>query len=410
MTTFHFPDRFLWGAATASHQVEGGNRWNDWWEFEQAGRVAQPSGDACRHYELYERDFDQARELGHNAHRFSLEWSRIEPRPGEWNEAAIEHYRDVVAALRRRGMEPIVGLHHFTNPAWFAHDGGWLHPAAPARFARYVERAATALPDVKYWITVNEPTVFAKNAYVGGGWPPGVRQSWRQAAGAMRGMARAHMAAYRVLHRLVPESRVGFAHSAPYIQPCRPGNARDRLAARIRDFLLNRAFFRLIGGRRTLDFAGINYYNRTIVRAAGRGLGLLAGRECLEDHHPDRGPVSDIGWEVYPPGLGRILDSYAGLGVPLMITENGIATRDETLRSAFLRSHLAELAGALSRGVPVIGYLYWTLMDNFEWSLGFGPRFGLLETDFDTQRRTPRPAALELAKVCRTNRLAMEHP
>jgi beta-glucosidase len=133
VTTFHFPDRFLWGAATASHQVEGGNRWNDWWEFEQAGRVPQPSGEACRHYELYERDFDQARELGHNAHRFSLEWSRIEPRPGEWNEAAIEHYRDVVAALRRRGMEPIVGLHHFTNPAWFAHEGGWLHPAAAAR-------------------------------------------------------------------------------------------------------------------------------------------------------------------------------------------------------------------------------------------------------------------------------------
>lgn len=399
-----FPPGFLWGAATAAHQVEGGNRLSDWWAMEESGALPFRSGDACDHYRRFAADFDLARDLGHTAHRFSLEWSRIEPAPGVWDPDAISHYRSVVLALRRRGLEPLVTLHHFTNPRWFAERGGWLRRDAPALFTRYAERMAGALPEVRWWFTINEPTVYAKNGFVAGEWPPKVKGSWRRAARVLGTMARAHREAYRAIHRSLPDARVGFAHSLPWIEPCDPGRALDRLAAWGRDLLLNRGFLSRIGGARHLDVLGINYYTRTVVRWAPSGLGMLAGRECLDPHHA-RGPVSDIGWEVYPPGLGHVLDRYARLGVPLIVSENGIATIDEELRSRFLRDHLREARDALRRGVPLLGYLYWTLMDNFEWTLGTRPRFGLLANEYRTQTRTPRPAALELARICRSGRL-----
>ncbi|HUP00986.1 MAG TPA: glycoside hydrolase family 1 protein [Gemmatimonadota bacterium] len=413
-SAFHFPAGFLWGAATSSHQVEGNNRWNDWWESEQSGILPYRSGEACRHYTLYEHDFDLAQAWGHNAHRFSIEWSRIEPEEGRWNDAAVAHYQDVVTALRARGMEPIVTLHHFTNPAWFARRGGWLQRDSPLLFSRYVQRVASSLKDVRYWLTINEPTVYAKRGFVAGDWPPFVKRSWLKAARVIRNMARAHVAAYRALHG--PgwgNVRVGFAHSAPWIVPCDPTRPRDRTAAWLRDFLLNRAFFRLIDSplgrgrsrRRPLDFVGLNYYARTVVRG-GDGIAAWIGEECRLDHHPDRRAFSDIGWEIYPRGLAAVLVRFSSLGLPLMITENGLATADEELRRVFLREHLAAVAEALERGADVIGYLYWSLIDNFEWALGRQARFGLAEVDHRTQRRISRPAAAEYASVCRSNRLS----
>jgi beta-glucosidase len=405
---FRFPERFLWGAATASHQVEGGNRWNDWWQYEQAGRLPYRSGDACRHYERYEQDFDMARALGHNAHRFSIEWSRIEPSPGRWDEGALQHYVDVVRALRGRGIEPIVTLHHFTNPAWLAEQGGWLRQDAVARFAGYTERVAERLAgEVRYWISVNEPTVYAKYAFVNGLWPPGVRGSWPKAFAVMRNMARAHVAAHTILHRRRAGAMVGFAHSAPWIMACNPRRPLDRGAALMRDLALNRLPFLLLARppRRCLDFIGINYYNRTVVRWAPRGPALLFGEDCVADHHGEPRRFSDMGWEIYPEGLRLTLERFAAYGVPLMITENGIATTDDELRSWYLLRHLEALADAVARGVPVLGYLYWSLMDNFEWALGTAPRFGLAAVDFDTQERRVRHFAERYAAVCASNQL-----
>jgi len=408
-----FPAGFLWGAATSSHQVEGDSRWNDWWPHERAGRLPHASAEACRHYELYEADFDMARSWGHNAHRFSIAWSRIEPREGHWDEAATAHYQDVVDALLSRGIEPIVTLHHFTNPAWFADRGGWARRDSADLFCRYVERVASSIRGVRYWITINEPTVYAKHGFVVGDWPPFRRNAWLGAARALRGMARAHARAYEILRRLGPESRVGFAHSAPWIEPCDRSRVGDRGAAYLRDLLLNRAFLALIDPPRRhprrLDFLGINYYARTIVRRR-KMLAPPWGEECLSAHHLDRGPFSDTGWEVYPPGLLAILEKFSRLGLPLMITENGVATGDENLRSAFLREHLAAVGHALERDIDVIGYLYWSLIDNYEWGLGTTARFGLAAVDFETQRRTARPAAMEYASVCRDNRLALPAP
>lgn len=404
-----FPEGFLWGAVTSAHQVEGDNRSNDWWEPEQTGRLPHSSGDACRHYELYEADFDLARSWGHNAHRFSIEWSRIEPREGAFDPAATAHYQEVVAALRRRAIEPVVTLHHFTNPAWFARRGGWLAGDSPYLFARYVEHIAAALPDVRWWVTINEPTVYAKHGFVLGDWPPFREGAWFAAARVLRNMARAHVRAYLILHRGAGAVRVGFAHSVPWIEPCDRDRIRDRLAALVRDFLLNRAFLILIGirpgsGIRHLDFLGLNYYARSIVRG-GKGAAALWGEECRADHHADRGPWSDMGWEIYPAGLLGLLERFSGLGLPLMVTENGVATTDEELRRRYLREHLAAVGDALAKGIHVIGYLYWSLMDNFEWALGYGPRFGLAAVDPDSQRRIPRPTAEEYAAICREQRL-----
>lgn len=407
--TLRFPDGFLWGAATSSHQVEGGNRWNDWWACEETGRLPFRSGNACDHFRRFAQDFDMARAWGHNAHRLSLEWSRIEPQDGVWDQDALAHYRGVVGALRERGMEPLLTLHHFTNPAWFAEGGGWLRPDATQRFARYVAFVARNLDaEVRYWLTVNEPTVYAKQAYVIGDWPPCRPGSWRQAAMALRRLCQAHVAAYRVLHRERPGCHVGLAQSAPYVVPCDPARALDRMAARVRDFALNDLCLRLVGGKRSLDFLGVNYYVRNIIRWRADGLmALVLGRECHEDHHGPARRYSDAGWEIYPDGLGPVLAKLARLGVPLIVTENGIATEDEAQRSEFLVRHLQSLHGAIAAGIDVRGYFHWSLMDNYEWTLGTAPRFGLAAVDFETLERRPRPAADLYAGVCTTNALTL---
>lgn len=410
---YRFPQGFLWGTSTSSHQVEGDNRSNDWWEYEQQGRVPHRSGDACRHYELFEHDFDLAMSCGQNAHRFSIEWSRIEPIEGQWNLEALGHYRDVIHALRQRGLEPIVTLHHFTNPAWFTRRGGWVRNDSPKLFARYVEHICTALgPPVKYWLTLNEPTVQVMQGYITGEWPPCFKSAWGKAARAFRNLARAHSAAYRVLHQNLPGIMVGFAHSAPVIVPCRPTRVRDRLVAAVRDAVLNRAFFYLVGARRgrpsttvNLDFIGINYYTRNIVRSSGWGLGAVVGRACQQEHHRDLGPLSTIGWEIYAEGLTTALQRFSQYGRLLLVTENGIATDDETVRRDFIVAHLAALGQALENGVQVFGYLYWSLMDNFEWAHGTRARFGLAAVNSETQERLPRPCIEDFERVCRENLL-----
>lgn len=408
-----FPPGFLWGTSTSAHQVEGDNRWNDWWTYEQRGSLPHRSGPACRHYELFERDFDLARSLGQNAHRFSVEWSRIEPEEGAWNSHALAHYGTVVRALQERGLEPIVTLHHFTNPAWFLRRGGWSRGDSPALFARYVEQVASHLgAAVTYWLTVNEPTVYVMQGYIAGEWPPCRRGAWWSAVRVFRNLARGHVAAYRVLHRRRPGAKVGFAHSAPVIRPCDPARPRDRLAAAVRDALINRAFFHLIGARRRpfrrtahLDFLGLNYYTRDVVRSSGWGLGALIGRACRVRHHGDDGPTSATGWEVYPAGLRAVLERFSRVGLPLFITENGIATDDDGLRRDFLAQHLTVLGEALDSGLDVIGYLHWSLFDNFEWTFGTGARFGLAEVNYRTQERTVRASGREFERVCRENRL-----
>ena len=407
-----FPAGFLWGAATASHQVEGGNRWNDWWEYECSGRLPFVSGECCQHYELYEQDFDLARSLGHNCHRLSLEWSRIEPEDEQWYPDAIAHYARVIRALRARGIEPVVTLNHFTLPAWFLRRGGWESADSAKIFARFVSYVVQHMGEpVGYWLTINEPTVYVLQSYINGEWPPLQFRSWRQAGKVLRNLARAHVAAFDAIKRAQPDAQVGFAHNALWMEPCDPGRLLDRMAARIRDIVFNRVFFGLIGlsagggARRKLDFVGLNYYTRCCVRFEKGGLSALLGRSCKLDHHEHAGARSLMGWEIYPRGLAGVLQRYSRMGLPLFITENGIATEDDELRCQFLREHVEVLANALDNGIEVLGYLHWSLIDNFEWSMGTGPRFGLVALDYATQVRTPRQSAEFFAGICRHNGL-----
>jgi beta-glucosidase len=409
-TRRRFPPGFLWGAATAAHQVEGGNRWSDWWQYEQDGRLPYMSGIACDQLARYESDFDMARDMGHSCHRFSIEWSRIEPAEGQFSHEALEHYARVIAALRARGLEPVVTLQHFTLPAWLAARGGWLRRDAPGLFARYAGRVVERLgPSVTYWLTINEPTVYVSQAYLNGAWPPMELNAWGRAARVLRQMARAHVAAYEALKGREPDARVSFAHNALWMEPCDPRRWLDRLAAGMRDYVYNSLFFRLIGASTTtprhLDYVALNYYTRCCVRFSGRGPTAVLGRACRLDHHEGAGRRGDVGWEVYPQGLAGALGRFRRLKLPLFVTENGIATVDDDLRCEYIESHLEVLAGAIDNGVEVLGYLHWSLMDNYEWDRGTSAQFGLAAVDHTSQVRTPRRSAQVLARICQANRI-----
>jgi len=405
-----FPANFLFGAATASHQVEGNNRDSDWWEYEQAGLMPFESGLGCDHYHLYNEDFDLAQSWGHNCHRLSVEWSRIEPREGEWNEMAVAHYIDVFDALRQRNIEPIVTLNHFTLPAWFLRRGGWAAKDAPAIFARFAGRfVKQAGKSVSYWVTINEPTVYVQQAYINGEWPPLKSRSWIAAIKVLRNLARAHSMAYSEIKSADMNAIIGYAHSAMDVQPCNPRRLADRSTSAARNFLLNSLFLRLIGMRpnrleskqENLDFIGINYYSRCCVSAGAFGPSWLIGRACKLDHHENCGTRSSIGWEMYPMGLATVLDQFSAYGIPMLVTENGIATNDDHLRCQFLTEHLQVISDSLVEGKNILGYVHWSLIDNFEWHHGFAARFGLAEVDFETLERHARPSAELYSRVCR---------
>ena len=409
-----FPDSFLFGAATSSHQVEGDNRWNDWWEYEQAGLLPFESGRSCDHYRRYAEDFDLAHSWGHNCHRLSVEWSRVEPREDEWDEEAVAHYADVFNALRQRGLVPIVTLNHFTLPAWFLKRGGWTANDAPTIFARFAGRFVREIGDsVAYWLTINEPTVYVQQAYINGEWPPLENGAWGSAMRALRHLARAHVMAYAEIKRVNVEALVGFAHSALDVQPCNPRRFVDRSSAAVRNFFLNRIFFRMIGAspgkpgssQHNLDFIGINYYTRCCVSAGVSGPSLLFGNACKMNHHADTGIQSSLGWEVYPKGLAKALEQFSTYGLPMLVTENGIATNDDRERGRFIKEHLQVILDALADGKAILGYVHWTLMDNFEWNWGYAPRYGLAEVDFETLERRARPSAELFSRICRSRRV-----
>lgn len=428
MPEFVFPQGFLWGAATSAHQVEGHNTSNDWWAWEQAGRAKEPSGAACDQYRRFREDFDLAKQLGHTAHRFSVEWSRIEPREGQFDDAALAHYREVVGALRERGLEPIVTLHHYTNPLWLAEQGGWLNPNAVDAFVRYTERIVEALGDqVRIWLTINEPMVYAVLHYLDGVGPPGERNLTLMFQ-VVEHLIRAHVAAYHAIHRIAhargrPAQVSIVNHAQPFV-PCRRWWIGDRLITALTTQVYNRRFLdalmdgryrvpgrrtlRIPEGRDTLDFIGMNYYGRTFMRLASMGRGQWQGSRCSTWHHPEVTERNALDWDVYPPAIYHILRWAVPYKRPIMITENGICTTDDQQRERFLVNHLRWVGQAIQDGMPVIGYLHWSLIDNFEWAQGFGPRFGLVEVDYQTQRRTIRPSALRYAEICRSNRLQLD--
>ncbi len=395
MPVLRFPDGFFWGAATSSHQVEGGQH-NDWSEWEKTGKVndGTRSGRAADHWNRYAEDFDIVTTLGHNAHRFSIEWSRIEPQPGQWDEKVLQHYREVVAALRSRSIEPFVTLWHFTNPLWFSAAGGWESAEAPQRFAQYVEKVVRAMPNVKFWMTLNEPNVYALLSYLIGYWPPEVKQ-WRRAFRVYKVLAEAHRLAFAAIKRANPKASVGVANSVIDYVPARPSSMLDRWMARFCDRWYNRWFIdRTLD---TLDFIGVNHYVRQGIRVRSLKQPIIT--------EPRGEQLTDYGWGICAEAMSNIVRSMWRYRKPLYITENGLADARDQWRREFISNELVELHTAISEGVDVRGYLHWSLLDNYEWREGFAMRFGLVAVDFKTQERTVRESAKWFSTVCKNNRL-----
>ena len=423
-----FPAGFLWGAATSAHQVEGGNTANDWWRFEQrkgAIRGERSSGDACRHWELFDEDFARAASDGHNAHRLSLEWSRLEPARGQFDPGAVAHYHDVLASLKRHGLTPIVTLHHFTNPVWVADSGGWEVRDTVDRFEAFVHFCAKEFgSEVDWWCTVNEPEVYAFRGWSEGLWPPAVRDDSR-ALSVIANQLEAHGRAYRVLKaedRADADgdgiaARIGFAKHYTQLEPQRAWNPLDHLQA----YFENRVFIEAVeraavdgtidlaipGARRVhrelpelkgaLDWYGLNYYTRWMVRSLSP-----------KPHVARPGaPHTDLDWELWPEGFERALVHAGSYGLPVLVTENGVADEQDALRPWAIVGFVEAMHRAIERGVRVLGYLHWSLLDNFEWADGFHGRFGLYAVDFDRDERprTRRASAEVYARIARANAL-----
>ena len=410
MGAFPFLDRpRLFGVAVSHYQVEGGDPC-DWTDWEAAGRTrGGPCGRAAGSWQRYEEDAALAAGLGANAFRFSVSWSRVELRRGDFDEAALARYRRFVERLVALGLEPVVTLHHFTHPRWFHDETPWTSPASVGAFARFARETARALsPLVRLFLPFNEPLVLLLGGFVDGQIPPGLADS-RAAARALDHILAAHAEAAGVLRDEAPGAAIGIAHNMMDFAPDRPGHPLDVLLARHARRLYNTAFleafatgrwnlwippFTRFKGRRdglpgSLDFVGVNYYSRLHVRfpAATRVLTGFAYRDR------QRRGLTDNGWEIAPESFGALLGDAGRLGLPVLVTENGLADAADALRPAFLRSHLASLDAAEAAGVPVAGYLHWSLIDNFEWLDGYGPKFGLHAVDPDTLERRPRPSA-----------------
>jgi len=396
------PD-FLWGVATSAFQLEGSVH-ADWAAWDP---VLQSRPDVTHHYHLFREDLKLLKELGVNAYRFSVEWSRIQPEEDRWNDEAIQHYQEIVDILRQNSIEPMVTLHHFTNPRWFFERYPWHEAHSVSKFLNYVEKVASVLKDVRYWITINEPYVLLLGGYLEGCMPPGI-QNFQSFLKALEHLLRSHQEAYDLLHSIRGDAMVSIAHNMATFAPCQKWNPFDRLLSRFAQFFYNRSLLdAFLTGRLKikfpfvrsiemdipikgkLDFFGVNYYTRIHLRFNPlRKMGVELKHKDVE-----RQGVSDMGWEIHPHGLERVLREVSKLGVPIIITENGIAADDDGKKEKFIKSHVDVIEGCLKKQIDVRGYFYWSLLDNYEWLRGFDARFGLYRVDYDTLKRKPTVAA-----------------
>jgi beta-glucosidase len=392
--TTHFPKGFHWGASAASYQVEGGIENTDWAQAAREGRVP-PCGMACDHYHRYEEDFDLAKQLGHTAHRLSVEWARIEPEEGKFNDEAIAHYRKVLEALHVRGLTPMITLWHFTLPLWFSERGGFERSDSPEIFARYCTHVVEKLGDLcEHFSTMNEPIVFASNGWLRGSWPPfkrftmtglvritnSNRQYESRADTGFHGLflfmrvrknlARAHNAAYRSMKAKRPALDVGLVKHIILFEG-------QGFFNRIKAWFANWQWTHVFMARtyQYCDSIGLNYY-----------FFKKFGDTKVYDK-------TDMDWDVYPEGVHRALRMLSRYRKPLYVTEAGVADATDHIRADYITRQVEGVRRALAEGIDVRSHMYWSLLDNYEWALGFEKRFGLIEIDFATQKRTPRPSA-----------------
>ena len=402
-----FPPTFLWGSATAAHQVEGGNVYNDNWVLEHVpgSPYVESSGDACDHYHRYRDDIALLADLGFTLYRFSLEWSRIEPEEGEFSLAQLDHYRRMLATCHEHGLTPMVTFHHFTSPRWLAASGGWEAKDTPEKFARFCERAMAHLGDLMpLACTLNEVNIGPLISARAGAEMGFTRtEPWFEAAAQSAGsdasrftpflyadaehgratILAAHRRAVEAIKAGPGRCEVGLTLAMQDIQT---GPGGEEMAARMRRELLDV----YLEGTRGDDFIGVQTYSRQRFGPAGP----LGPEEGVE--------LTQMGYEFWPEALeATIRYASAAAGLPVIVTENGVATDDDTRRIAYVERALRGVVACLHDGIDVRGYTYWSALDNFEWSLGYRPTFGLIAVDRRTQERTVKPSARWLGHIAR---------
>jgi beta-glucosidase len=366
---------FLWGAAVSAHQTEGENQNSDWWRFERdvlQKRGGDASGRADDHWTRYKEDIDLLADAGLNAFRFSIEWAKVEPKEGEYDKRALDHYADVLKHLKKRNIASCVTLWHFTLPAWAADKGGMLNRSVRRRFYLYADACAERFgKDVDIWTTINEPMVYLMEGYHWGTWPPRLRSAWKQFR-VFFALRMIHRRCYVTLKRRGARS-AGMAKSIIVFECADRANAMHRIVRAWKNFFWNRAFF--LCAERFHDYVGVNFY---ITETVGPKDGT---------HEKD-----DMGWEIRPHGLEAAVREAGRIGKPIYVLENGIATRDDAKRIAYIESRVRGIERAKKEGIDLRGYFHWSLLDNFEWTHGYSKRFGLVAVDRKTMERNPKPS------------------
>ena len=429
MSELVFPDGFLWGTATSAHQTEGGNSNNDWWDWELKPDTPtrEPSGKAIEHYTRYARDTAILGELGFNTYRLGVEWSRIEPEEGQFDEKQLEHYRKVMAAVRRAGMAPMVTLHHFTLPRWVAAQGGWVSDKTPVLFERYVGRVVEALGErVDWYCTINEPGVVAFGGYMGAlPFPPGIRglDNWKR---SIRLLKEGHRRSLAAIKELRPMARAGLVHSMQAWESNTGGRPAMEYSRRMAEDVF-------LEGCKEDDYIGVNTYTRTrlelplplnflsrlalavpaLERRAVERASVMVVRESealATDPPADGVRRTQMGWEWRPQAIATTVRRVAQMhpGKPIVVTEHGVATANDEERIEFIRDGLAALHPLIGEGIPLRGYIHWTAFDNFEWAFGYDMLFGLIGVDRKTQERAIKPSARFLGEIARTNKLVLD--
>ncbi|HEY0216596.1 MAG TPA: family 1 glycosylhydrolase [Cellulomonas sp.] len=392
MTSRRFPEGFLWGASTAAHQIEGNNVNTDWWvhEHRPGTVIAEPSGDAADSYHRYPEDMALLASTGLDSYRFSIEWARIEPEQGFVSRAELAHYRRMVDTARENGLTPVVTLHHFTHPRWFSQLGGWHNPDAPDLFARFTEIALPVLGDDVEWVcTINEPNMLAMTVIEAG---PEMVASRLPAPDPKitDALIEAHHRSREVLGQL-SQVRSGWSVATQAFQAM-PGAEE---ATKAYGYPREDVFLDAAAGD---DWIGVQAYLRTFIDADGRPVPVAGDVE-----------TTLTGWEYFPPALGiGVRNAWERTGgVPIVVTENGLATQDDPRRIDYTHDALVGLHDAMADGIDVRGYLHWSALDNYEWG-SYTPTFGLIGWDPETFERTVKPSAFWLGEVARTGELT--HP
>jgi len=406
-----FPKEFVFGTATAAHQIEGGNEYNDWWEWEARGKLPYRSDKATNHWELYRDDIELMAKLGYEAYRFSIEWSRIFPEENSINEEALNKYAEIVTLLHKHGIKPLITLHHFTSPAWFNRKGSWLKKENIRYFTKFVEVVADNIRNVDYWITFNEPNVYVLMGFIQGTWPPGYRGLGKSDK-ALINLIEAHAEAYEILHKR--GVKVGIAHNMIPFKPY-SNSRRDVEKTRQVDRFYNWSFPRgvLEGVTETfrgkyrvrssdLDFIGVNYYSSWLVKHSWNPFKFFMDVKPL-----DTGLWTKMGYCIYPRGIYEVLRAaYDSTRREIIVTENGVSVDDDELRILSIIRHLQYVDKAVKEKIPVKGYYYWSFIDNYEWDKGFEQRFGLVEVDYNTYERKPRRSAYIYGEISRTHSIS----